>query len=96
MVSATDVLNDQSSVGLILADALSPISAIAAGDNSLTALMNVVADSSDLALTAIGNSVASGSSSPVPEPTTRLLVLLAVFGVISAKFVRHSFRCQTV
>ncbi len=33
---------------------------------------------------------------PVPEPSTLLLALVAVLGVISTHFARHHFRWQTI
>jgi hypothetical protein len=37
-----------------------------------------------------------GNASPVPEPSTLALALLAVLGVPMTQFARHHFRCQTV
>jgi fibronectin-binding autotransporter adhesin len=91
-----DGLSEQNSAGLIVADSFIPSDPFAAGDNSLTALMSVAVNSSELAVPATGNSVGIGNPSSVPEPSTLLLALLAVLGVVSTQFVRHYFRCQPV
>jgi hypothetical protein len=59
-------------------------------------LSSIAADSTDLAVPAAGNSVGIGNASQVPEPSTLLLALLAVSGVVSIRIVRHRFRRQTV
>ena len=53
-------------------------------------------DGTDLAALSAGNSAVGGNSSAVPEPSTLLLVLLAVLAVFSTQFARHHFRWQTV
>jgi autotransporter-associated beta strand protein len=59
-------------------------------------LSSISADSTDLAVPAAGNSVGIGNTSQVPEPSTLLLALLAVLGVVSTEFVRRHLRWQTV
>ena len=82
--------------GIALADSLTPGSPFfAAGGMSSASLSTATTGSADLASPTIGNSVGSNNPATVPEPSTFALALLAVFGVISAKFVRHYFRCQT-
>ena len=50
----------------------------------------------DLGVPSFGDSVGRVNPSSVPEPSTVLLALLAVLGVVSTQFARHHFRRQTV
>ena len=50
----------------------------------------------DLGVPSFGESVGIYNPAPVPEPSTLLLALLTILGVVSTQFVRHRFRCQTV
>ena len=66
-------------------------------DDSVISSANLSSgDSVDLAVPATGNSVGIGNGSQVPEPSTILLGLLAVLGVVSTHFVRHHVRRQKV
>jgi hypothetical protein len=85
---------DQSS-GFASAGSLTPSDSFGAGGISSASLNTATTDSGDLAVLAMGNSVRSDNSAPVPEPSTFALALLAVLGVVSTQFVRHQFRCQT-
>jgi autotransporter-associated beta strand protein len=49
----------------------------------------------DLQAVSTGSLTPIGSRSPVPEPTTLVLALLAAIGMISTQFVRHHFRRHT-
>ncbi len=84
------------SSGLALADSLTPSSPFAAGGMSSANLRNATIGSEGGAVLAMGNPVGSNNLAPVPEPSTLPLALLAVLGVVSAQFVRHHFRFQTV
>ena len=53
-------------------------------------------ESDDRAVPTIGRSIGTDNPAPVPEPSALLLVLLAVLGVVSARFGRDHFRCQTI
>jgi hypothetical protein len=85
MVSLTDVLSDQSSVGLILANSQSPSGPFAADNASSPALITIAAESGNLTVPSIGNPIEIGNSLPVPEPSTLLLALLAISGVVVAR-----------
>ncbi|HEV2971098.1 MAG TPA: hypothetical protein VGY55_14085 [Pirellulales bacterium] len=82
--------------GFALADSLTPSGPFGAGVISSANLSSIAADSTDLAVPAASNSVGTGNASQVPEPSTLLLALIAVLGVISTQFVRRHFQCQTV
>jgi fibronectin-binding autotransporter adhesin len=82
--------------GFALAESLTPSGPFEEGVNSSASLSSIAADSTDLAVSAAGNSVGIGNTSQVPEPSTLLLALLAVLVVISIQFVRHRFRFQAV
>jgi fibronectin-binding autotransporter adhesin len=86
--SGGNPLDQPSGVGLLTSS-----SHLAAGDMSSANLSNATIGSEVLAM---GNSVGSNYLAPVPEPSTLLLALLAVLGVIGTEFVRHHFRSQTV
>ena len=62
--------------------------------NSSESMSSIAADSTELAVPAAGNSVEIGNASQVPEPSTILLGLLAVLGVVSTHFARHYFQCR--
>ena len=85
----------QSSV-IATAGSLTPSIPFGEGAISSASLNTATTDSGDLAVLAMGNSVRSDNSAPVPEPSTFALALLAVLGVISTQFERHHFRRQTV
>ncbi len=82
--------------GFALAESLTPSGPFEESVNSSASLSSIAADSTDLAVSAAGNSVGIGNTSQVPEPSTLLLALLAVLVVISIQFVRHRFRFQAV
>jgi uncharacterized protein YjbI with pentapeptide repeats len=82
--------------GFALAGSLLSSGPFGAGSISPADLSGVAADSTDLAVSATANSVGIGNASQVPEPSTLLLALLAVLGVVSTQFARHDFRWQTV
>jgi PEP-CTERM motif len=84
------------SSGLALAGSLTPSGPIGEGVISSTSMSSIAADSTDLAVPAAGNSVGISNASPVPEPSTLLLALLAVLGAVSIQFVRYHLRCQSV
>ena len=81
--------------GLALAGSLSSIDSF--GANGITsANLSSVAGGTDLEALLAGNPAVGGNLSPVPEPSTLLLALLAVLGVISTQFARHHLQSQTV
>jgi autotransporter-associated beta strand protein len=80
--------------GFALADSLMPSRPFGAGETS-SASVSSVGESVDVPALSHGNSVV-GNQSPVPEPSTLVLALLAVLGVSSAHFVRNRCRSQTV
>jgi PEP-CTERM motif len=84
--------SDPSSGGMALVTSLVPSSPFEADDISLCVAST---DSTDLAVLAMGNTVGSNNPASVPEPSTLLLALLAVLGVLSTHFARRHFRCQT-
>ena len=92
--STADGLSKRSSADPI--DSLSPSGPFAAGNASSPALINIAADGSDLAVPAISNSVAYDTASPVPEPSTLLMALLALLGLVCTDFAQHHHRYQTV
>ena len=79
---------------LDLAGSLAPSDPIGAGGISSANLSS--GNSTDLAVPSADNSVGIGNPSSVPEPSTLLLALLAVLGMISTQFARHRVRCQAV
>jgi hypothetical protein len=81
------------SSGFALADSLTPSSPFGAGGISSA---NLSSGGIELAAPSLGNSVGGSNPSSVPEPSTLVLALLAVLGVVSTQFVRHHFRCRTV
>jgi fibronectin-binding autotransporter adhesin len=96
-IDASDALGnplDQPS-GFALADSLTPSGPLGAGETS-SASVSSVGEGVDEAALSLGNSALSSNSSPVPEPSTLLLALLAVLGAVSTHFVRHFQRYQTV
>jgi autotransporter-associated beta strand protein len=86
---------DQSS-GLGFAGSLVPNCPIDDGVISSANLTSGAGGGTDLAALSLGDSSGGSNPSSVPEPSTLLLALLAVLGVISTQFVRNHFRCQTV
>jgi hypothetical protein len=80
---------DQAS-GLALADSLMPSGPFEAGETSSANFGS--GGSTDLEPLLAEHSAVGGHLSVVPEPSTLLLVLLAVLGVVSTQFVRHHFR----
>jgi fibronectin-binding autotransporter adhesin len=82
--------------GFALADSLTASGPFGDGVIGSASLSTVTTDSADPAAMASGNSVGGDNPAPVPEPSTLLLVLLAVLGIVSTQFARHRFRCQTV
>ena len=61
------------------------------GGMSTANVINATTGTADLANTTTGTSVGSNNPSPVPEPSTLALALLAILGVISTQLVRHDF-----
>ena len=82
--------------GFALAGSLTPSGPFGAPDMSFASLRTATTDSAALAVVAMGKSVGSGNAAAVPEPSTILLTLLAILGVVSTQFARHHFRSQTV
>ena len=82
--------------GFELAGSLVPSGPFGADDNSSESMSSMLTDITDLAVLATGNSVGIGNASQVPEPSTLLLALLAILGVVSTQFARHHSRYQTV
>ncbi len=80
------------SSGIALAGSLAPNDPFRAGGISSAGLSG----GPDLAALSLGNSPGGGNPSSVPEPSTLLLALLAILGVVSTQFARHHFRCQAV
>jgi autotransporter-associated beta strand protein len=80
--------------GFALAGSLTPSGPFGAPNVNTASTIPVTADSADLAVVALAKSVGSVNPS-VPEPSTLLLALLAVLGVISTQFLRRHFRSQT-
>ena len=80
--------------GFVVARSLTPSGPFGAGESSFASVSSV-GDGVDVAAVSLGNSV-GGDPSPVPEPSTLLLALLAVLGVVSAQFMRRHFQFQTV
>ncbi len=78
--------------GLALADSLTSNGPFEAADTSFASLSTATIDNTDLAVLAIGKSVGSDNSAPVPEPSTLLLALLALLGVVSTQFARNHSR----
>jgi hypothetical protein len=82
--------------GLALADWLTSNGPFEAADMSFATLSTALTDNTDLAAPSLSNSISGSNQSPVPEPSTLLLALLAVLVVISTQFARLYFRRQTV
>jgi uncharacterized protein YjbI with pentapeptide repeats len=82
------------SSGLVVAGSLTHSGPFGAGETTFTNLSS--GDSNDPAALSLGNSAAGGNPFSVPEPSTRLLMLLALLVLFCAHFARHCFRCQTV
>jgi hypothetical protein len=88
--------NDPSPSGLALATSSAPSGHFEAGDIDLANLISFDGSGSDPAALWPGDSALLGNPSPVPEPFTLALALLAVLGQVSTQFARHHFRRQTV
>ena len=86
---------DQSS-GFALVSSLTNSGPFGAPGMSSASLSSATTGSEGVAVLAMGNSVGSNNPTSVPEPSTLLLALLAVLGVISTQFARHDFRRQKV
>jgi hypothetical protein len=86
---------DQTS-GFDLVGSLMPSGPFGAGEINSANENSIAAIYTDLIPRSAGNSAVSGNSLPVPEPSTFLLALVAILGLVSTQFVRHHFRCQTV
>jgi hypothetical protein len=82
--------------GLELAGSLTPSGPFGEGVISSALFSTVAADGTAPPFLATGNSVGSGNPAPVPEPSTLLLALFAILGVVSTHFARHHVRCQKV
>jgi autotransporter-associated beta strand protein len=80
--------------GFALADSLTPSGPVGAEETS-SAGVSSVGGGVDVAALSLDNSV-GGNPSPVPEPSTAVLVLLAVLGVICTELRRHRLRCRKV
>ena len=79
-----------SSSGLGVADSLTPSEPLGAGETS-SANVSSVGQGADVAAESLGNSV-GGDPSPVPEPSTLLLALFAVLGVVISTMSQTSSR----
>jgi hypothetical protein len=84
------------SSGLALTGSLFSSRSFGADGVTSTNLSSGAGGGTDLAALSLGNSPGGSNPSPIPEPSTLLLALLAVLGVVSTQFVRHHFRCQTI
>jgi autotransporter-associated beta strand protein len=82
------------SSGHALAGSLLPSGPFGSDGNSSANLSSE--GGSDRASLSPGSSIVGGASTSVPEPSTLLLALFAVLGVVSTQFVRHHARCQRV
>jgi autotransporter-associated beta strand protein len=80
--------------GLALAGTLSSSSPL--GADGITSINLSSGRPADLGVPTFGDYVGRVNPSSVPEPSTLLLVLLAVLGVICTQYMCHHFRCQTV
>jgi autotransporter-associated beta strand protein len=83
---------DQSS-GFALAGSL-PSSGSSGADGVASTILSS-GGLADLEVPSFGDPVGHVDPSSVPEPSTLLLGLLAVLGVVGTQFARHHFRCQT-
>jgi fibronectin-binding autotransporter adhesin len=82
--------------GFASAGSLTPSGPIGVSGTTSGSLSSGVGGGIDLSTLSIGNSPGLSNSSPVPEPSTLLLVLLAVLGLFSTHFARNHCRCQAV
>ena len=80
--------------GFVVASSVSPCGPFGTGETS-SASVSSLGEGVDVAALSLGNSF-RGDPSPVPEPSTLLLALFAVLGVVSTQFVRRHLRWQTV
>jgi hypothetical protein len=81
------------SSGFALAGSLTPSGPFGTGGIGYADLSSGGADPG---VSLLGSSAVGGNPSSVPEPSTLLLALLSVLGVISTQFARHHLRSQTV
>ncbi len=79
-----------SSSGLAVSDSLTPSEPFGAGETS-SASVSSVGQGVDVTAVSLGNSV-GGDPAPVPEPSTLLLALLAVLGVVISTMSQTSYR----
>ena len=79
------------SSGFALAGSLMPSDPFGAGETNSTDLSSGSGISTDSAARLPGNSAVGGDPSSVPEPSTLLLVLLALTGVVASRYM-HSHR----
>jgi fibronectin-binding autotransporter adhesin len=84
------------SSGFASAGSLTPSDPFGAGSISSANLSSGAGGGTGLAALSLGSSIGGGNPAPVPEPSTFLLALLAVLGLVGAQFARRYFRCQTV
>lgn len=82
--------------GFAVADSLSPSEPFGAPDVISASVSSATIASPGLTVLALGKPVGGGNPAPVPEPSTLVLLLLAVLGALSTHFARNHFRCQSV
>ncbi|HEV2971100.1 MAG TPA: autotransporter-associated beta strand repeat-containing protein [Pirellulales bacterium] len=84
------------SSGFALADSLTPSAPFGEGVNNSANLTTTATDSPAPTPITAGDSDLIGNASSVPEPSTLLLALFAVLGVVTTRLARRHFRSQTV
>jgi hypothetical protein len=97
-IDASDVSGnplDQPS-SMVVAGSLTSSSPFGAGGINSANLSTTATDSPAPPPISAGNSALIGNVSSVPEPSTLLLALFAVLGVVTAQLARRYFRSQTV
>ena len=82
------------SSGFVVASSLTPSGPFEAGETSSASFGS--GDGTDLEALLAGNPAVGDNLAPVPEPSTFLLALVAVLGVVSTQFARHHLRSQSV
>jgi len=97
-INASDALGSPlgQSRGIALAGSLMPSGPFGASGMNFANLSTITSDSANSAVLAMGNPVRKDNTAPVPEPSTLLLAILAVFGVVSTDFLRCRLLRQTI